>query len=468
MQELQWGGRFEALPDAGLLTFGSSLEEDLLLAPFDVLCSAAHVAALLGGSIISFEDASALNAALVQIASEMEDGSFASYARASAAEDIHGAIDARVRALAGRAGGSLHAGRSRNDQVATTLILYARDRAVCGRRATLEIARSLVRRAHDELRAGTLVAATTHWQPAQPILLAFWLAAAAEMFVRGASRFKLIEMDARKECPLGSGAVSGSTLRLDRDASATALGFDAPSRNALDAIGTRDVALDLAHGYVRAVLDASRISEELVLWCTPAFGYVRLGDAASTGSSLMPQKRNPDPFELVRANAARLNGSYAGALGTLCGLGLSYHRDLQQTKALAIEIVERGLQTLNAFLSAFSAVEFLRSPMTRSASAGYAVATDIADALIASGIAARDAHAMVGAAVTRCEREGRAFEARDLEALASEAGLPALDAPLEAVGSVRAKQTAGSTSPTETALQLASIEAEIYSLSEPA
>lgn len=468
MQELQWGGRFEASPDVGLLAFGSSLEEDLLLAPFDVACSQAHVAALLGGGIISHEDASQLNVALVQVASEVADGSFASYARESAAEDIHGAIDARVRTLAGRAGEGLHAGRSRNDQVATTLILYARDRASRGRRAALEIARFFVRHARDELDAGTLVAATTHWQPAQPILLAFWLAAAAEMFARSARRFGQVEADGRRLCPLGSGAVSGSTLRLDRAAAAAALRFDAPSRNALDAVGTRDVALDIAHGYVRAVLDASRISEELVLWCTPAFGYVHLGDAASTGSSLMPQKRNPDPFELVRANAARLNGSYAGALGTLCGLGLSYHRDLQQTKALAMEIVERGLQTLGAFLTALSAVEFLRPPMTERAIEGYTVATDIADALIASGITARDAHALVGHAVSSAEREGRALDMHDLELIASQAGLASLSAPLNAIGSVRAKQTTGSTSPEEVAMQLASIEAELRSASEPA
>ena len=468
MPELQWGGRFEVAPDAGLLAFGSSLEEDMLLAPYDVACSQAHVAALSSGGIISREATSQLNAALAHVATEVEDGTFAARARETAAEDVHGAVDARVRVLAGRYGEQLHAGRSRNDQVATTLILYARDRASSGRNAALEIAALLVRRARDELSAGTLVAATTHWQPAQPVMLAFWLGAAAEMFARSARRFGAVEADGRRFCPLGSGALSGSTLPLDRAAAAAALGFDAPSRNAMDAVGTRDVALDLAHGFVRAVLDASRVSEELVLWCTPAFGYVRLGDAASTGSSLMPQKRNPDPFELVRANAARLNGSYAGALGTLCGLGLSYHRDLQQTKALAMEIAERGLHTLRAFLAALAAVEFSRPAMTERAIEGYTVATDIADALIASGISARNAHALVGAAVSRAEREGRALNRHDLALLASQAELASLDAPLTALESARAKQTTGSTSPEAIAIHLDSVEAELRSLSQSA
>ena len=183
------------------------------------------------------------------------------------------------------------------------------------------------------LEDGTLLAATTHWQPAQPVSLAFWLDAAAQGFVRAAARFARVAHDAARFCPLGSSALAGSSLPLDRVAAARELGFAEPSRNALDTVGDRDVALDLLHAAARAVVAASRPSEEFVLWTTPAFGYARLGDAAATGSSLMPQKKNPDPFELVRAAAARTLGTYAGALASTTGIGLSYHRDLQETKA---------------------------------------------------------------------------------------------------------------------------------------
>ncbi|HTX60288.1 MAG TPA: argininosuccinate lyase, partial [Verrucomicrobiae bacterium] len=373
MSALQWGGRFATAPDPHLLAFGSCLEEDLLLAPFDVRCSLAHVDALEGG-VIGAEDARALREALRRVAGEIGEGSFAEHARAGGAEDIHGAIDARVRELAGAAGERLHAGRSRNDQVATTLLLYASSRAAQAAALARRIASSIAGRAAAALEDGTLVAACTHRQPAQPVLLAFVLAAWSEPFVRAARRFASAGREAVRGCPLGSGALAGSTLPLDRARAADALAFDGPSRNALDAVGNRDGALDLAHACVRAAVDASRIAEELIAWCAPAYGYVRLGDAASTGSSLMPQKRNPDPFELVRAHAATLIGEYAGALATLCGLAPSYQRDLQQTKAATIRIAERTLALLDAFARAWDAVSFEPEAMTAKAAQGYTVA----------------------------------------------------------------------------------------------
>ncbi len=443
---LQWGGRFSEAPDPELIAFGSSLDEDLVLAPFDVRCSKAHVAALVGGGIVSAAQALELNAALDAVGAEIASGAFVAFARAGAFEDIHGAIDARVRELT-TAGESLHAGRSRNDQVATDLLLYARDRAADGRAICVGIATSALARAREELAAGTLLAGTTHWQPAQPILLAFWLGALAEMFARGARRFARAEEDAARFCPLGSGALSGSSLRLDRAAAARALDFREPSRNAMDAIGTRDVALDVAHACVRAVADASRASEEFVLWCTPAFGYARLGDSASTGSSLMPQKRNPDPFELVRSQAAALNGTYAGAVGTLAGIALSYHRDLQTTKALAIGVVEKGLASLRAFARAFDVLAFDRERMGARAADGYTVATDLADALIAGGESARDAHATIGRAVAEAEADGTPLH-------------PTFDAE----ASVKAKKTVGSTSPAAVAAALDGLEQELTTI----
>lgn len=438
---LQWGGRFDTPPDQALLQFGSSLNEDLVLAPFDVRCSQAHVQALKAGGILDGERAQSLHAALETVASEIRTGSFAHFARSTGAEDIHGAIDARVRALAPDAGELLHAGRSRNDQVATTLLLYCAQRAADGKTLSARIAAQLLCFASEELEAGTLLAATTHWQPAQPVLLAFWLCAAAEPFLRDARRFAAVREAALAYCPLGSAAVAGSSLPLDRNAAAAALGFAAPSRNAMDAIGNRDVALDLAHAYVRAAIDASRICEELVMWCTPNFGYVRLGDEASTGSSLMPQKRNPDPFELVRASAAALIGRFAGALGTCGGLALSYHRDLQVTKRAVIHTVEEAGAALNAFLRALAHVRFNRGRMTALAGEGFTVATDVADALIASGSTAREAHAAVGAAILAHEREGIALNWPDARA------------------SVDGKVTSGSTNPEAVRETLAVLQA---------
>ncbi|MGH7729053.1 MAG: argininosuccinate lyase [Vulcanimicrobiaceae bacterium] len=457
---LQWGGRFDAPPDPALLAFGSSLDEDLVLASFDLRTSLAHVAALEGGGILDGAQAAELRAALGQVAREIADGSFAAFARSSRAEDIHGAIDARVRELASEAGGSLHAGRSRNDQVATTLALYVRDRAARGARATHVILRELLAQARTELRAGTPLAATTHWQPAQPVLLAFWLAALAEAFLRGLARFEQVAAEAARDCPLGSGACSGSSLPLDREAAAKLLGFARPSRNALDAVGDRDLALDLVQAVARALGTASRACEELVVWATPAYGYLRLGDAASTGSSSMPQKRNPDPFELIRAAAKRSAGELAAALGTVAGIGLSYHRDLQETKSIVLAASERGLAALEAFGRALAAVQWRREALAARAGEGFVVATDLADALIARGISAREAHAQVGALVAQAERAARSLDASDLATLAERTGLGApLVAPLDPTASIAAKRTSGSTAPREIERTLAAIEA---------
>lgn len=419
-----------------------------MLAPFDVRCSQAHVVALRDGGVLGGEHAQELLNALDRVGQEIAAGGFAQRAQDSHAEDVHGAIDARVRDLAPQAGELLHAGRSRNDQVATTLLLYCADRAARGKAIALQIAAHFAQRAQEELDAGTLLAATTHWQPAQPVLLAFWLAAAAEPFVRNAQRFARAGSDAMDSCPLGSGALAGSSLPLSRASSAAALGFRAPSRNAMDAIGNRDAALDLAHACVRTVLDASRICEELVLWCTPAFGYARLGDAASTGSSLMPQKRNPDPFELVRATSADLCGRYAGALASVSGVALSYHRDLQITKAAIIAIVESALRALEAFEVALTHVQFARARMSEMAGEAFTVATDVADALILGGLTAREAHAQVGAQIREHEQTGTPL------------GWP------DARASVEGKRTIGSTNPQAAAQALNELQTVLAELSQ--
>lgn len=443
---LQWGGRFSAAPDPELLRFGSSLEDDLVLAPFDAACSQAHVTALMQGGIIPQERADQLQAALHSVEREIAGGSFASYARESGAEDVHGAIDARVRELVPSAGEWLHAGRSRNDQVATTLLLYCADRSARGCRLAGRIVSHLLDRAEGELSAGTLLAGTTHWQPAQPVLLAFWLAAAAEAFFRDAERFSNVRHQALELCPLGSGALAGSSLPLDRNAAAEYLGFRQPARNAMDAVGNRDRAFDAAHACVRAVMDASRISEEIVIWCTPAFGYAELADEASTGSSLMPQKRNPDPFELVRATSGDLIGRYCGALASASGIALSYHRDLQIAKRAAIGIVETALSALAAFAAALERVRFRGEKMGALAGEGYTAATDVADSLILGGTSARAAHAQVGDAIRAFERDAKPLDWPDAKA------------------SVAGKKTSGSTNPRAVEESIAQLRAQLESI----
>jgi argininosuccinate lyase len=452
---LQWGGRFAGAPDAALIAFGSSLEDDLVLAPFDVRCSRAHVTALVEGGLLSGVAAGELRAALDIVADEIADGTFVAFARAGTFEDVHGAIDARVRELAPDAGATLHAGRSRNDQVATTLLLYARDRAATGGKLALAIARAFEERAQAALASGALIAATTHWQPAQPVSLAFWLDGAAQGFVRAATRFARVAADAARFCPLGSSALAGSSLPLDRNAAAHELGFGEPSRNALDTVGDRDVALDLLHAAARAVVAASRPSEEFVLWTTPAFGYARLGDAAATGSSLMPQKKNPDPFELVRAAAARTLGTYTGALASTSGIGLSYHRDLQETKAQIVHGVEHALAALDAFARAFAHLHFNEAAMLAKAADGYTVATDLADAMIAGGATAREAHAAVGERVLIAESQGRPLDASDLAAIG------VAGAPLDGAASIAAKRTSGSPNPERVAASIAATQRDL-------
>jgi argininosuccinate lyase len=443
---LQWGGRFLAPPNEDLLAFGSSLEDDLVLAPFDVLVSRAHVSALEGGGVIDSGVADSVRSALDVVAAEIESGGFASYTRESGAEDVHGAIDARVREIAPHEGAFLHSGRSRNDQVATTLALYAHNRALAVSRECISIARLFAHAANAELEAGTLLCGVTHWQPAQPVLFAFYLQAAAEPFARNASALLRAGRAALATCPLGSAAIAGSTLPLDRHAACNQLGFVSPSRNAMDAIGSRDAVLDVADAAAHACISASRVAGELVVWATPAFGYVHIGDASATGSSLMPQKRNPDIFELTRGCAHEVLALANGARSTLVGMPLSYHRDLQQTKRQAIACIERSLATVHAFATALADVTYDREAMIARADEGFAIATDVADALILRGASAREAHATIGTAIS------------------NGMNLASFGGPVDARSSVEAKATIGSTSPRAVAQSLASLAIDLDSL----
>ncbi len=460
------GRTVRAAADPLLLGFGASLEDDLVLAACDVRCSMAHVRALSGGGIIGDATAKQITDALAAVESEIARGTFAAHARASGAEDIHGAIDARVRDLAGEPGEMLHAARSRNDQVATTLRLYMAQQTALARAACAEGLEALLVHADGAMATQTMVPVMTHWQPAQPALLAFWLAAAGQSIARAGANCARAGGGVMDEMPLGSAALCGSTLPLDREAACAALGFTRLSINALDAVGSRDAVLDAAHAIVTALVACSRICEELTVWCNPLFGFASLSDAASTGSSLMPQKRNPDPLELVRGLSARMIGVYAGALASTSGLALSYHRDLQQTKAAVLQIAREGVAGLQAFAAALAHVRFNDEAMNAAAGMGFAVATDIADALVGAGIPARRAHAAVGTAVARAEREGRNLESADIVQICDSLGIPAIDAPLTPAQSVRHKCTDGSTGPAAVQSQLLYLRSQLSALQD--
>ncbi len=464
---MQWGGRFRSAPDPALLAFGSSLEDDLLLAEFDVETSRAHVRALMGGEIITDEIAAALERALERVAAEIGDGTFAEWAQSGGFEDIHGAIDARVREIDEFAGGWLHAGRSRNDQVATTVALYAAARARDGAMQARSIAAALLARARTALAREIVLAGTTHGQPAQPILLAFWLQAAAEPFLRAARRFAMVTREAMEEMPLGSGALAGSSLPLDRLAAARYLGFARPTRNALDAVGTRDALFACADAWATSCVPAARIAAELLPWSSPLLGYAKVGDASASGSSLMPQKRNPDIFELVRAGTQSVLADARTAWSASASVALSYHRDLQECKQRAIAAIEGGRSILAAFERAFADLAFDAEAMESRATLGYTLATDHADALILRGVDARRAHRLVGDRVALAEEQGRSFDASDLQALGAQIGGDTLAAPLDARAGVRAKATAGSTAPDAVARALDDLERELAAFGTP-
>jgi len=428
---LLWGGRFATPPDDGLLAFASSYADDRVLAPFDVAATKAHVLVLERAAIVDAVDRELIHDALATMSEEIGAQTFALGGRH---EDIHSALETRVEELAGAAAGKMQAGRSRNDQVATALALYLRDALGDIARSTCRLADDLLVRAQAELGEGTLVIGTTHGQPAQPILLAFWLHAAAVGVVRQMRRVAATRANIDR-CPLGAGPIAGSSLPLDREYAAKLLGFSAgPTENALDTVGDRDAALESLFACAALMTHLSRICAEIVAWCAPTVGLAALDDAVATGSSALPQKKNPDVFELVRAKAASVVGLLGAALAHLKGLPLSYHRDLQETKRAAIAGVEETRASIVAFRATLRGLRFDRQRCNRSADDSFACATDLAEQLVGEGVPLRDAHRRVGERVRAAESAGTALCGGD-------------GRPLDPRTSVLGKKTAGSTNP---------------------
>ncbi|HEY2358465.1 MAG TPA: argininosuccinate lyase [Phenylobacterium sp.] len=399
--QAMWGGRFSDKPAELMQAINVSIGFDRRLAAQDLEGSRAHAAMLQKTGVITSEDAQAILKGLETIGQEMAAGTFPFREEF---EDIHMNVEARLRELIGPAAGRLHTARSRNDQVALDFRMWVRE--ACDR--TLAQVRALQKAlvAKAEPHAATLMPGFTHLQPAQPVTFGHHLMAYVEMFGRDASRFA----DARarmNESPLGAAALAGSPFPIDRRATARALGFDAPAANSLDAVADRDFALEALAAASICAIHLSRLAEEIVIWMTPQFGFITLTDAFTTGSSIMPQKKNPDAAELVRAKAGRLLGSFTQLAVVMKGLPLTYSKDMQEDKVPTFEAFDALELSLRAMAGMVADLEPNKDRMAAAAGAGFSTATDLADWLVRElGLPFRDAHHVTGAAVKRAEQLG--------------------------------------------------------------
>ncbi len=445
-----WGGMFEKETEESVHLFTRSLDYDVRLYPYDLRASRCHAEALREAGILNDEECAAIVRALHDIEHELDAGQFAF---AADDEDIHSAVERSLMERLGAVGGKLRTARSRNDQVAADLRLYLKDDCLATGRLIVGMNDALVCAA--EGCPESPMPGYTHMQPAQPVLFSHHLMAYFEMFKRDLERF----LQARRRldvCPLGSGSLAGVAYDLDRDKMAEELGFAAISANSMDAVGDRDFVAEVLFAASITAVHLSRLAEEIVLWSAPEFGYVVLDDAYSTGSSIMPQKRNPDVAELVRGKCSRLVGHLTGVLGMMKGLPLAYNRDLQEDK----EAVFDGLDTLKGCLTVLAGLVSTLEPqperMRAAALEGYANATDLADYLVRKGLPFREAHETVGTIVKECLRRGIRLDQMDLAEFRSIEPLIEDDVfgfiSLEAV--LAARTLAGGTAPARVAAAL--------------
>jgi argininosuccinate lyase len=393
--EKAWGGRFTEDLDEVAGRFLVSVEVDKHLGAVDVRGSIAHAEMLCAIGVLREDERDAIVAGLQKIGAELAAGTFHFD---PAREDVHMNVEATLTERIGPAGARLHTGRSRNDQVATDMRLWAR--GACEQVASLvdALALALCRRADEEL--DTLMPAYTHLQRAQPSRLSHHLLAYVEMLDR--DRGRLWDCRARlNESPLGSGAVAGTTFALDRERTAKALGFDRPMRNSIDATGDRDFLAELLAALAITQTHLSRLAEELVLWSTQEYGFIEMADAHTTGSSMMPQKKNPDVAEVVRGKTGRVVGDLVALLVTLKGLPLGYNRDLQEDKPPVFDAVHQVSMCLEVLERVVLAMRFQREKMRRALDAGFVNATEVADYLVEKGVPFREAHAVAGRLVAR-------------------------------------------------------------------
>jgi len=395
-----WGGRFAAGTDPLAADFTRSIEVDRALASDDLRGSIAHVHGLAGAGLVTAAEEAELVGGLEALTAEVAAGRFA---WDPALEDVHLNLEAALGERLGPVAAKLHTGRSRNDQVALDLRLWLRRTLAGVDAAIVELERALVGRAERDGEA--VMPGMTHIQPAQPVLLAHHLLAYVEMLERDRGRFRDAWARADRS-PLGAGALAGAGFELDREATAAELGFAGVTANSLDAVSDRDFVVEALAGAALCMVHLSRLAEELVWWSSPAFAWVALDDAWSTGSSMMPNKKNPDPCELIRGRCARVAGELAAVLGMLKGLPLAYQRDLQEDKAPlfdALAVLESSLLVMAAVVAT---LRFRPERMRAAALEGYVTATSVADALVERGVPFRSAHGIVGRLVAEAEALG--------------------------------------------------------------
>ena len=447
-----WGGRFAEGPAAIMREINASIPFDKALWRQDVAASKAHVAMLGAQGIVSAEDAALIAGGLDQIAAEYEQHGVP---EDWDLEDIHMTTESRLAELIGTAAGRLHTARSRNDQVATDFKLWVREAMAAADAGLHALQVALVTRAGEH--AASIMPGFTHLQTAQPVTLGHHLLAYYEMLDRDRSRFA--DAHARAgQSPLGAAALAGTGFPIDRQATAAALGFAEPTRNSLDSVSDRDFALDYLMAAAQAALHLSRLAEELIIWASQPFGFVTLPDSLSTGSSIMPQKKNPDAAELVRGHSGRIAGCLTSLMMTMKGLPLAYSKDMQDDKPPVFEAASLLTLSLAAMTGMVAGATFRTERMRAAAELGYATATDLADWLVReAGIPFREAHHITGAAVKMAESKALALDQLDLTDL--QAIDPRIDArvfaALSVEASVAARASYGGTAPDQVRAQVA-------------
>jgi argininosuccinate lyase len=446
-----WGGRFAGGPSPELQALSQSTHFDWALASYDVAGSRAHARALHGAGLLDDDELAGMLEALDRLEEDVRSGQFLPVL---GDEDVHTALERGLIERAGdELGGKLRAGRSRNDQIATQVRLYLRDNARLIATQLLTVVDELITQA--EAAGEAVMPGRTHLQHAQPVLLAHHLLAHAWPLLRDVDR--LVDWDVRAaRSPYGSGALAGSSLGLDPVAVASELGFDGPVENSIDGTASRDVVAEFAFVAAMIGIDLSRLSEEIILWNTQEFGFVRLHDSWSTGSSIMPQKKNPDIAELARGKSGRLVGDLTGLLTTLKGLPLAYNRDLQEDKEPVFDQVTTLTVLLPAFAGMVRTLSFDTARMAELAPQGFSLATDIAEWLVRAGVPFRVAHEVSGACVRACEERGiELWDLSDEDLSAISVHLtPEVRTVLTVEGSVASRDGVGGTAPVRVAEQL--------------
>jgi argininosuccinate lyase len=447
-----WGGRFADGPDAIMQAINVSIGFDQRLAKQDIEGSLAHVAMLAAQSIISQSDSNAIQDGLGSVFSEIEAGKFQF---SEALEDIHMNIEARLKDIIGDPAGRLHTARSRNDQVATDFRLWVRDQLDAAQLAVRVLMEALISQA--EAGADWVMPGFTHLQSAQPVTWGHHMMAYVEMFGRDLDRLG----DARRrmnQSPLGAVALAGTSFPIDRAMTAKALGFDAPCANSLDAVSDRDFALEFLSVASMSAMHLSRLSEELVIWSSAQFRFVNISDRFSTGSSIMPQKKNPDAAELVRAKIGRIFGANVGLMMVMKGLPLTYSKDMQEDKEQVFDAADNLLLALAAMSGMVLDMQALPENLKASAGAGFATATDLADWLVREqNMAFRDAHHVTGALVALAEKNScdlQDLSLHDMKTVHSNINKDVYSV-LGVENSVASRQSYGGTAPNQVRMQIA-------------